>query len=325
MQFSSGVARANPGARAATHSGSWYSNNGQQLKRQIVDLLHQARPAVEERLQGGRAGSKRSVRAIISPHAGLSYSGLTAAHGFASLGDIRHVRRVFILGPSHHSYFEEIRASPFASYETPLGSLPVDRRTIKELIEKGGNMNCPIKMLTQEQDEDEHSIEMQTPFIASLTVPKDTAQSAAQIVPLVVGHIDHQAEQRYGRLLAPYLADPSNLFVISSDFCHWGPRFRYQYHFEPQKYPDIGDAVIAMDHLAMQLIEKQDQSGLTAYFEKTNNTICGRAPIGILLEAVNQNKGRFSSPSFLHYSQSNRCKKPTDMSVSYAAGVVAAT
>jgi MEMO1 family protein len=32
---------------------------------------------------------------------------------------------------------------------------------------------------------------------------------------------------RYGAILAPYLADPQNLVVVSSDFCHWGQRFRY--------------------------------------------------------------------------------------------------
>jgi predicted class III extradiol MEMO1 family dioxygenase len=37
------------------------------------------------------------------------------------------------------------------------------------------------------------------------------------------------SETRYGALLAPYLSDPCNLFVISSDFCHWGSRFRYTF------------------------------------------------------------------------------------------------
>lgn len=28
------------------------------------------------------------------------------------------------------------------------------------------------------------------------------------------------------RILAPYLENEENLFVISSDFCHWGSRYR---------------------------------------------------------------------------------------------------
>lgn len=37
-----------------------------------------------------------------------------------------------------------------------------------------------------------------------------------------------------GALLAPYLDDPSNLFVISSDFCHWGSRFSYTFYDQSQ-------------------------------------------------------------------------------------------
>ena len=42
------------------------------------------------------------------------------------------------------------------------------------------------------------------------------------IVPILVGSLTLDREQSYGQLLARYLADPENLFVISSDFCHWG-------------------------------------------------------------------------------------------------------
>ena len=35
-------------------------------------------------------------------------------------------------------------------------------------------------------------------------------------------------------MLAPYLADPSNLFIVSSDFCHWGARFNFTFYDEHQ-------------------------------------------------------------------------------------------
>lgn len=50
------------------------------------------------------------------------------------------------------------------------------------------------------------------------------------IVPILVGSLSPEAEAKYGEILAPYLADPQNLFVISSDFCHWGQRFRYTHY-----------------------------------------------------------------------------------------------
>jgi hypothetical protein len=37
----------------------------------------------------------------------------------------------------------------------------------------------------------------------------------------MVGAIDQEQEQEYGKILAPYLERDDTLFVISSDFCHW--------------------------------------------------------------------------------------------------------
>lgn len=46
----------------------------------------------------------------------------------------------------------------------------------------------------------------------------------------MVGSTTAPTEHAFGSLLAPYLEDPSNAFIISSDFCHWGLRFRYTYY-----------------------------------------------------------------------------------------------
>lgn len=42
------------------------------------------------------------------------------------------------------------------------------------------------------------------------------------IVPVLVGALSETKEQEFGKLFSKYLADPCNLFVVSSDFCHWG-------------------------------------------------------------------------------------------------------
>jgi AmmeMemoRadiSam system protein B len=49
-----------------------------------------------------------------------------------------------------------------------------------------------------------------------------------QLVPVLVGSLAPADAERYGKALAPYLADPQSVFVVSSDFCHWGARFSYQ-------------------------------------------------------------------------------------------------
>lgn len=43
-----------------------------------------------------------------------------------------------------------------------------------------------------------------------------------KIVPVLVGALKEEKEAAYGQLFSKYLARPENLFVVSSDFCHWG-------------------------------------------------------------------------------------------------------
>lgn len=39
-----------------------------------------------------------------------------------------------------------------------------------------------------------------------------------------------EKQMHYGKIFAKYLKEPENLFIISSDFCHWGSQFRYTYY-----------------------------------------------------------------------------------------------
>ncbi|KAJ9652874.1 hypothetical protein H2198_007876 [Neophaeococcomyces mojaviensis] len=55
----------------------------------------------------------------------------------------------------------------------------------------------------------------------------------------MIGATNASIEQALGKLLAPYIADESNAFVISSDFCHWGSRFSYTYYIADAPSPAI--------------------------------------------------------------------------------------
>lgn len=81
--------------------------------------------------------------------------------------------------------------------------------------------------MDKKTDEDEHSIEMHLPYVAKVM---EDFKDQFTIVPIMVGSLSTESERLYGEILAPYLEDPSNLFVISSDFCHWGNRFHYTYY-----------------------------------------------------------------------------------------------
>lgn len=102
-----------------------------------------------------------------------------------------------------------------------------------------------FERMTINADQEEHSIEMQLSYIAK--VMESVGPSGFKIVPILVGSLSTDKEEMYGQLLAKYLADPANVFVISSDFCHWGSRFSYQ-HYE-KSWGEIHESIEKLDNM----------------------------------------------------------------------------
>jgi len=189
--------------RTASHAGSWYTAGGNVLNGELSQWLGQVDDQLESYPING-------CKAIIAPHAGYSYSGPAAAWAYKSI-DTSNIKRIFILGPSHHYYLDSCALSKCTEYETPIGNLPIDVETVKEL-----KATREFESMRLQADEDEHSIEMHLPYIRKIFDGKDIS-----IVPMLVGALSEDREAFYGNILAPYLQRPDTFFVISSDFCHW--------------------------------------------------------------------------------------------------------
>lgn len=157
-------------------------------------------------------------KAIIVPHAGVYYSGHASMAGYQYL---QPSENIFIIAPSHHHKFNNIALPEYTYFDTPLGSLEVNNRLIKEIRE---NFPC---IISNEPFDDEHSIEVQLPFIQNLFFPQ--VQSAIdfvkglknigrkiRIIPVLVGDCDYRL---ISDLIATYWETSS--FVISSDLSHY--------------------------------------------------------------------------------------------------------
>ncbi|XP_027537421.1 protein MEMO1 [Neopelma chrysocephalum] len=274
---------------------------GPQLNAQLEGWLSQVQ------------STKRPARAIIAPHAGYTYCGSCAAHAYKQV-DPNITRKIFILGPSHHVPLSRCALSSVDIYRTPLYDLRIDQKIYGELWKTG-----MFERMSLQTDEDEHSIEMHLPYTAKAM---ESHKDEFTIIPVLVGALSESKEQEFGKLFSKYLADPSNLFVVSSDFCHWGQRFRYSYYDESQG--EIYRSIEHLDKMGMSIIEQLDPVSFSNYLKKYHNTICGRHPIGVLLNAINelQKNGMNMSFSFLNYAQSSQCRNWQDSSVSYAAGAL---
>jgi AmmeMemoRadiSam system protein B len=85
-----------------------------------------------------------------------------------------------------------------------------------------------------------------------------------------------------------------------------------------------------LDHEAMKKLTlppskaAQAHEDFAKYLARTDNTICGRHPIGVLLGALTEleNEGRSVEIKWVRYEQSSKCFNIRDSSVSYASAYV---
>ncbi|KAJ6248179.1 protein memo1 [Anaeramoeba flamelloides] len=290
--------------RRATHAYSWYSGNSNHLKREIISYLEKATNEY----------SSRPIKGMICPHAGFAYSAPTAAYAWKNVqaNDFKEkIERVFLLGNSHSAYTQKCLLSSATSYETPFGNLQIDTKIVSEILE-----NEMFGQMSMEVDENEHSIEMHLPFVAHVL-----GTEKIKIVPILVGQIPNEKKLKYGEFFKQYLEMENSLFVVSSDFCHWGRRFQYTTTIKSEgneKLP-IYKSIEKIDRLGMDAIESLIPEKFNNYIDEYRNTICGKHPIGILMAASNPEVHQLK---FVNYSQSSKVTSKSDSSVSYASAVL---
>jgi hypothetical protein len=126
----------------------------------------------------------------------------------------------------------------------------------------------------------EHSIEIHLPFLQR--VFGDRLSGDIRVLPILVGDMDNATAQKAARKIAEATARFNPVFIISTDFTHYGPNFGYE-PFGSRGGQSNLVKVKDLDTGAINTILKKDLPGFTSYVEKTGATICGRNPIRIAL------------------------------------------
>lgn len=307
--------------RRAHHAGSWYDDNPRALHQTLQGYLDSACGTSEP--TGGHSG----VRAVIVPHAGYRYSGPTAAYSYHALQKALAapncaIEHILVLHPAHHVYLQGCAVSGASVLETPIGNLTVDDALRKEILA----LSPKFSVMDSSTDDEEHSGEMQYPYLAKIILPGDNkGDKTIPVLPIMCGTLSTSQEESFGQLLAPIIARPNVACVISSDFCHWGSRFRYQPTATPVNSMPIHQFIKEMDHQGMDLITLKQPGAFADYLKNTKNTICGRHAISVWLRAVASVDHNNLTVKFVKYAQSSAVESMSDSSVSYASAVVTAT
>src|SRR5512145_3204482 len=100
-----------PAVRKAAVAGSWYPGTAAAVSSAVEGYLAAA----------GAVTAPGRLVALLSPHAGLRYSGPVAAYGYSLLRGVEEGLTVVLVGPSHRAAFEGVAVHARGAWDTPLG------------------------------------------------------------------------------------------------------------------------------------------------------------------------------------------------------------
>ncbi|MCK9273749.1 MAG: AmmeMemoRadiSam system protein B [Syntrophales bacterium] len=266
------------GIREALLAGAWYPEKPDLLQSEI-DKYIRAVPDLELREQ---------PLAIISPHAGLSYSGAIAAYAYKAASN-GHYDSIVVIGPSHRIRFRGASIFDGRGYKTPLGVVPLERK-LAEAIVRHSN----IVSFVPDEKTPENSIEIQMPFIQTLF-------PGTPFVPIQMGTQDAKTCDTLAEIIYSVSQGENILLIASSDFSH---------------YHNYEDAV-HMDSKAIDIIKKMDSEGFYRSVEKGEVEACGAGPIRVAIKFA-QAKGS-DSGYMLKYANSGDVTGDKTGVVGYAA------
>ena len=228
------------GVRAPAVAGQFYPGDPERLRRDVTGFITAA-----------KAANKEVPKAVIAPHAGYQFSGPIAGSAYACLAQGRNsLKRVLLLGPSHFVAFRGLAASSAITFQTPLGTIPVDREALDQ-----ARALAQVTVLDAAH-RNEHSLEVHLPFL-------QVALAEFMVVPLVVGEA---TPREVGEVLNRLWDGDQTCIVVSSDLSH---------------YLDY-EASQETDHHTARVIESLQ------WEELDSDRACGCRPICGLLNAAKE-------------------------------------
>lgn len=145
-------------------------------------------------------------KALIVPHAGYIYSGVTAAFAYAPLA--RHadcIKRIILLGPCHRVAVRGLAIPTVSAFATPLGTVPLDDELLARIS------SFPQIVRSDAAHAQEHALEVQLPFLQRV-LPHFI------LTPLAIGAA---TPYEVAEIIEQMWNVPDTLFVISSDLSHF--------------------------------------------------------------------------------------------------------
>ncbi|MBS1192470.1 MAG: hypothetical protein H6Q97_449 [Nitrospirae bacterium] len=266
--------------RQAAVAGYFYQGSYSALMEQV------------ERFLVPRA-KKIKALGIVSPHAGLVYSGSVAGAVYSSI----ELPGTFILiGPNHTGLGEPVSLMAKGEWETPLGTVRIDEELAAAILSRSRLVREDTLAHLKE-----HSLEVQLPFIQYL-------KKEFTIVPIQMMDTRLETCLALGNAVAEAVREQAKktgvLIVASSDMSHY----------------ISAEAAKKKDHKAIQRILDLDAQGLYYTVRDEDITMCGYGPAVAMLTACKALGAK--KAELIKYTNSGEVSGDYDQVVGYAGIVV---
>lgn len=267
-------------------AGYFYHASAQALRRQVEGFI--------------LLGTER-IRAIgiVSPHAGLMYSGSVAG---AVYSRIELPASIVLIGPNHTGLGAGVSLMPKGSWETPLGTVGIDEELAAAILARSPCIHDDSLAHLRE-----HSLEVQLPFIQYF-------KQDFRIVPIQMLDVRLETCLEVGRALAEAVKECGArsaecgkngvLIVASSDMTH----------YEPSR--EAGEK----DQKAIQEVLRLDPEGLYRTVRDHNISMCGFGPAVAMLTACKALGA--SKAELVKYTNSGEVSGDLEKVVGYAGIVI---
>lgn len=239
------------GVRPSPIAGQWYTADPRRLAGQIDSYLQTARlPVIDGEVIG-----------VMAPHAGHIYSGPVAGYAFAALQGMQP-DLVVVVSPMHYThYFEPLLTTAHVAYATPLGEVPVDETSLKEIDDLLTHKSVKLARVANDP---EHSLEIELPFLQRVF------QEGFSLLPIMVREHSAAVARNLGETLAEVLKERSAVMVASTDLSH----------FYTQSTAKL------LDEEMLRQVENFDPQGVLETEMQGKGYACGRGALAAVMWAA---------------------------------------
>ncbi|MCM8781621.1 MAG: AmmeMemoRadiSam system protein B [Candidatus Omnitrophica bacterium] len=217
--------------------------------------------AIEKQLFEFIDKTARRVNAIgiVSPHAGYIYSGPVAGSIYSKI----ELKTTYILlGPNHTGMGKPYSIMSEGTWVLPQGEVEIDADLAKKLLHNSEFLEEDFLAHAYE-----HSIEVQLPFLQYF-------KQSFKFVPIIISYAEGHVYQVLGKEIAKMIKEnkKDTVIIASSDMTH------YESHQDAR----------AKDMKAIEAILKLDEEELIKRVEKYEISMCGYAPVAVMISAAKE-------------------------------------